>query len=105
MRWEFGSVLPPDIKSNLSSSEAVWLNKYSTSLAKYMRTIGDEGMNLGVDLKPPKSLYIQVNCLVDYGKYQLKDGSIILLQKDSLHYLPRSDCEELIRLKIFEHVA
>lgn len=40
MRWEFGSVLPPDIRTNLTSSEIEWFSKYSSSLAKYMRSIG-----------------------------------------------------------------
>ncbi|XP_017774369.1 PREDICTED: DNA replication complex GINS protein PSF1-like [Nicrophorus vespilloides] len=105
MRWEFGSLLPPEIKSNLSSSEAAWFSSYSTSLAKYMRSIGDDGgVNLGADMKPPKSLYIEVRCLLDYGKHQLGDGTVILLKKNTRYYLPRTDCEELIRLEIFEHL-
>ncbi|KAJ8962067.1 hypothetical protein NQ314_005850 [Rhamnusium bicolor] len=97
MRWEFGSILPADIKVNLSASEIEWFSNYSRSLAKYMRSIGEEGVNLAVDLRPPKALYIEVRCLVDYGKFELNDGSVILLKKDSRHYLPRSECEELIR--------
>lgn len=105
MRWEFGSILPADIKSNLSPSEVEWFSKYSRTLAGYMRSIGEDGVNLAVDLKPPKSLYIEVRCLVDYGKFELNDGSVILLKKDSRHYLPRSECEELIRQGIFQHIV
>lgn len=104
MRWEFGSILPADIKANLSTSEAVWFSKYSSLLAKYMRSIGESGVNLAVDLKPPKSVYIDVRCLVDYGRFELSDGSVLLLKKNSQHYLPRSECEELIRQGIFQHV-
>lgn len=105
MRWQFGSNLPSDIKSNLSVSEQEWFSKYNTALVKYMRTIGDEdGVNLTVGLTPPKSLYIEVRCLVDYGQFELNDGSVLLLKKNGRHYLPRSECEELIRQGVVEHV-
>nr|XP_023013743.1 DNA replication complex GINS protein PSF1-like [Leptinotarsa decemlineata] len=104
MRWEFGSILPTEIKANLSASEIDWFSKYSRSLAAYMRSIGEEGVNLSVDLKPPKALYVEVRCLVDYGRFELNDGSVVLLKKDSRHYLPRSECEELIRQGVFEHI-
>ncbi|XP_050303023.1 DNA replication complex GINS protein PSF1-like [Anthonomus grandis grandis] len=104
MRWEFGSVLPADIKTNLSRSEVEWFSQYSRSLAKYMRSIGEDGLNLGLDMRPPKALYIEVRCLVDYGKYELSDGTVLLLKKDSRHYLPRSECEELIKQGVFQHI-
>lgn len=105
MRWEFGSVLPADIKTNLSSDEVEWFSKYSRSLAKYMRSIGEDGLNLGLNLRPPKALYIEVKCLVDYGKYELSDGTVLLLKKDSRHYLPRNECEELITQGVFQHIV
>ncbi|KAL1509423.1 hypothetical protein ABEB36_004164 [Hypothenemus hampei] len=105
MRWEFGSVLPPDVKANLNSNEIEWFSKYSRSLTKYMMSLGDEGLNLGVNLRPPKSLYIEVRCLVDYGKYELSDGTVLLLKKDSRHFLPRSECEELITQGVFQHIV
>ncbi|KAJ8917119.1 hypothetical protein NQ315_012609 [Exocentrus adspersus] len=104
MRWEFGSILPADIKSNLSASEIEWFSRYSRTLAAYMRSIGEEGVNLAVDLRPPKAMYIEVRCLTDYGKFELNDGSVILLKKDSRHYLPRAECEELIRQGVFQHI-
>lgn len=105
MRWQFGSILPPDVKANLSQSEIDWFSKYSSNLVHYMRTIGDEGINLAVDLKPPKSLFIEVRCLTDYGQFELNDGSVLLLKKNGRHYLPRSECEELIRQGVLEHVV
>ncbi|CAG9772876.1 unnamed protein product [Ceutorhynchus assimilis] len=105
MRWEFGSVLPAEIKTNLSPLETEWFSKYSSSLANYMMSIGEDGLNLGLNLRPPKALYIEVRCLVDYGKYELSDGTVILLKKDSRHYLPRSECEELITQGIFQHIV
>lgn len=88
----------------MSTAENIWFFKYSTCLAKYMRSIGDNGLNLALDLKPPKSTFIDVRCVVDYGRHELSDGSVLLLKKNSQHYLPRFECEQLIRQGIFEHI-
>ncbi|KAK5645273.1 hypothetical protein RI129_006573 [Pyrocoelia pectoralis] len=106
MRWEFGSILPPDIKANLSHSETNWFSKYSSMLATYMRSIGDDGgVNLTIDLNPPKALYIEVKCLVDYGQYELSDGSLVLLKESNRYFLPRAECEDLIRQGVFQHIV
>lgn len=63
-RWELGSILPPELSSNLIPPEVQWFNAYSKSLATYMRSIGSEGMtgmNILNDMTPPKSLYIEVS--------------------------------------------
>lgn len=104
MRWEFGSILPADIKASLSLKEIEWFTKYSRSLGRYMCTIGENGVNLSLHLKPPKSLNIEVICLVDYGRYELTDGTVILLKKDTRHFLPRNECEELIRKGVLKHI-
>lgn len=106
MRWQFGPILPADIKQSLCEPEIQWFNAYSKNLATYMRSIGDGlGVNLTGDLKPPKSLYVEVRCLVDYGKFELDGGEVILLNKNSQHYLPRVECEPLIRQGILQHIA
>lgn len=39
-----------------------WFNQYKKSLATYMRSLGGgEGLDLTQDIKPPKSLYIEVS--------------------------------------------
>ncbi|XP_046388604.1 DNA replication complex GINS protein PSF1-like [Ischnura elegans] len=106
MRWEFGSILPPEIKYNLCEPENKWFANYSKYLANYMKSIGDNyGLDLTQDTKPPKSLYIEVRCLVDYGKLELEDGEVVLLKKNSQHLLPRSECEPLIRQGILQHIV
>ncbi|KAA0203269.1 hypothetical protein HAZT_HAZT001871 [Hyalella azteca] len=38
-----------------------WFAQYSSTVARYMRSLGDgQGLDLTVDLKPPKNLYIEV---------------------------------------------
>lgn len=61
MRWEFGSILPPEVSSNMMPLETQWFQAYSKSLAMYMRSIGDSGgLNLTTDMIPPKAMRIEV---------------------------------------------
>lgn len=109
LRWEFGSVLPPDVRELLSDDEYNWFSKYSTNLASYMRSLGQDigysGIDLTENLKPPKSLYIEVLCVVDYGKLELEDGDVIMLKKNSRHFLPTSECQTLIRQGILKQIV
>lgn len=109
LRWEFGSVLPPDVRELLSDEEYNWFSKYSTNLASYMRSLGQDigysGIDLTENLKPPKSLYIEVLCIVDYGKLELEDGDVIMLKKNSRHFLPTSECQTLIRQGILKQIV
>uniref|UniRef100_A0A5F8GP79 DNA replication complex GINS protein PSF1 n=1 Tax=Monodelphis domestica TaxID=13616 RepID=A0A5F8GP79_MONDO len=105
LRWEYGSVLPNALRFHMSSEEIEWFNRYKKSLATYMRCLGgDEGLDITQDMKPPKSLYIEVRCLKDYGEFEVDDGTSVLLKKNSQHFLPRWKCEQLIRQGVLEHV-
>lgn len=46
-----------------------WFNQYKKSLATYMRSLGGkgEGLDLTQDIKPPKSLYIEVSKPENYA--------------------------------------
>lgn len=103
-RWQAGSVLPPEFKLNLCEQEVEWFSRYSRSLASYMRSIGTAGLDLTQHLQPPKSLYVEVRCTEDYGEFEMEDGTVVLLSKNSQHYLLRSQCEPLIRQGILEHI-
>lgn len=103
-RWQTGSVLPPVFRLSLCEQELQWFTRYNRSLATYMRSIGTAGLDLTQHLQPPKSLYVEVRCLEDYGEFEMEDGTVVLLNKNTQHYLPRSQCEALIRQGILEHV-
>jgi GINS complex subunit 1 len=62
------------------------------------------GINLTTDIKPPKSLFIEVKCLTNHGKLELESGEVVHLTKDNILYLPRAECEQLIRQGILEHI-
>ncbi|KAB0358069.1 hypothetical protein FD754_002225 [Muntiacus muntjak] len=52
-------------------------NGYKMSLAIYMRSLaGDQRLDITQDVKPPKSLYIEVQCLTDYGEFEVEDGTL-----------------------------
>lgn len=62
LRWELGSILPPEVNSNLLNAEVQWFQSYNKSLATYMRSLGeDQGFNLTVNMLPPKAPYVEVN--------------------------------------------
>ena len=66
LRWQFGPVLPSEVKSQLCETEVSYFNQYNKDLATYMRSVGDgSGIDLTIDQAPPKSLYIEVKCLQD----------------------------------------
>ena len=86
MRWQFGAVLPEEIKLNLSEPELEYFSKYNRNLATYMRAIGTD---LTSDMDPPKSLYVEVRVMEDHGEVETADGEVVLLKAGSQHHLPR----------------
>lgn len=106
MRWNFGAVLPPAVKAELCEPEVTFFNRYGRDLANYMRSVGDgAGLDLMSDLHPPKSLYVEVRCVQDYGELETDSGDVIVLKKNTQHFLPRSLCEPLIRQGVLKHVT
>ena len=86
MRWQFGAVLPEEIKLNLSEPELEYFSKYNRHLATYMRAVGTD---LTSDMYPPKSLYVEVRVKEDHGEVETADGEVVLLKAGSQHHLPR----------------
>lgn len=73
IRWELGSILPTEITANLLNAEMQWFQNYNKSLATYMRSIGDNhGLNLTVNMSPPKTLYVEVNIFLLYILHKFK---------------------------------
>lgn len=106
LRWEFGPVIPNDIKDNMCDPEITFYKSYSKLMNNYMKSIGN-GYSLDItsDIRPPKSLYIEVRCLEDFGDLELDDDEVLHLKKHSIHYLPRSQAEPLIRRGILQPIT
>lgn len=106
LRWDYGNILPKEIVKNLSSDELEWFTKYNDNLFSYMNSLNDgKGLDLTLYVTPPKKLYIQVKCVRDYGQFDLEDGQPVMLKKDSIHYLPLSQCEKLIHQGVLEQTS
>lgn len=106
VRWEYGPTIPNVVKDSLCEPEIQWFNNYNKILSGYMRSIGEgQGIDLTCDLQPPKDLFIEVRCVEDYGKFELEDGEVVLLKKNSQHYLPRLEVEPLLKQGILERIS
>ena len=101
MRWQFGAVLPDDIRQNMCEPETEFFGSYNKNLASYMRSVGAD---LTTDVAPPKELFVEVRVLQDHGEIETSDGEVILLKAGTQHHLPRENCEQLIMQGILEHV-
>lgn len=94
----------------MSESEQIWFKSYCSSLSNFMQSDtaerGGAGfLNLTHYNQPPKSLFLEIRCLEDFGEFETEDGSILHLTKDSIHLMYRSDCEPLISQGIVEHIT
>ncbi|TGZ38516.1 hypothetical protein CRM22_011278 [Opisthorchis felineus] len=110
LRWQYGTVLPKEVRQSLSEAEQAWFKAYCGTLANFMQAdVAERGGAGGLDLTqsqlPPKSLFLEVRCLVDFGEFETEDGGVLQLTKDSHHLMSRSDCETLIRQGVLEHIT
>lgn len=102
MRWQFGAVLPEEVRLNLCEPELELFNKYNKVLAGYMRSVGSD---LTTDIAPPKCLYVEVRVLQDHGEIETAEGELVQLKRGTQHHLPRDLCEQLIMQGVLEHVT
>ena len=72
--------LSPGVDLTCLPLQVAWFAEYSRSLAGYMRSIGEAGLNLTDDLKPPKQLYIEVS--------QYEPALMVLIQLRHRHTVP-----------------
>ena len=64
LRWDTGALLSKDIKSNLSEHEVQWFLNYSKNLSDYMGRLNQgQGLDLTVNQRPPKALFVRVRIL------------------------------------------
>ncbi|KNA18734.1 hypothetical protein SOVF_068030 [Spinacia oleracea] len=90
LSWKVGRVLPEEIENKLSDPEKRYFKSHSSALQSYMR--GMDGLDLTVDMVPPKDPYIKVRVLDDIGVTAMGDRDTNLA-RHSIHFLKRSDAE------------
>lgn len=92
--WQTGTVLPVEVKEDvLSPNEVVFFEGYDKLMGQYMSEIG---LDLTQEQHPPKDLFVEVRVLKDHGEIQTDSGAV-KLDKNTNHFMRRSDCELLIR--------
>lgn len=102
LRWKHGGHLPSKVKDNLCEAEQKWLEDYNNLLADFQSSLGENGVNLLLNMKPPHNLFVKVRATQNIGSYELSDGTTVVLTENALHSLPVSDCEMLIRQGLLE---
>lgn len=93
-RWDSGSVLSEAKKKKLAPDELHYFNKYDSILTDYMRS---NDMEITLDMKPPKDLYVQVRVIKECGRMILPESGDVNLELNTNHFLRRSDVEQLVR--------
>lgn len=61
-------------------------------------------MLASVLIKKLMVVFYQIRVLEDYGEFELEDGTTVLLNKNSVHFLPMAQCEALVNQKVVEIV-
>ena len=100
--WKTASpVIEPELAKRLSKGEIEYYAQYQELVSKTMDTVD---LNLTAHLQPPHDLFVEVRVLQDAGEVLLDSGARVVFERNSTHYLRRSDVEHLIRQNVLEQV-
>jgi GINS complex subunit 1 len=105
MAWESGKTMPSHIKDKLSQAEISYYKNYIELIDDYNKSFDlPFGMDLMVDMTPPKDLYIEVRVKVEMGMVTLPESGQVTLQKNSTHLLRRSEVDDLLKKGFLEEI-
>ncbi len=93
--WEFSNNLPNEYKSYLRNEEIQYFNQYKDLIFSYQKSF-DNDLNLTKDIQPPEDLFVSIRVVKDCGEIVSSDGEVIKINKDTNHFLKRSDIEHLL---------
>lgn len=97
--------MPEHVKEKISPAELTYYNTYLESIDEYNRSLSMmNNIDLTVDLKPPKELFIEVRIRQDYGTVMLPESGRVNLQRNTTHLLRRSEVDHLIKQGIVAEV-
>ncbi|OLY78679.1 DNA replication complex GINS protein PSF1 [Smittium mucronatum] len=95
---------------SISPYEKQFIIDYTNNVKKYRNSV-ELSLSLDTDLdfgskltKPPRDLFIEVRVIKECGEIQTEFG-VVNLEKDSQHFLRRTDVENLINLGYLQHIA
>lgn len=94
--WDLGmtSEISQEYASKLSRREMEHYHAYKSLVSEYQVACGVE---LLTNMQPPKDLFVEVRALKDLGEIVLESGHAVVLNKNTTHYVRRSDVELLIK--------
>lgn len=91
--WRVGLELPPEIQEKLTTLEKEYFKNHSTAIKSYM---GKAGIDLNVDMVPPKDPYIKVRVVGDIDDGIVMSDKTTNFARHSMHFLKRTDAEPYI---------
>ncbi|CAH8355995.1 unnamed protein product [Eruca vesicaria subsp. sativa] len=96
LAWTVGLLLPqlpPEIQEKLTTLEKDYFKNHSSALKSYM---GKAGIDLNVDMVPPKDPYIKVRVVGDIEQGIMMGDKATNFARHSMHFLKRTDAEPYI---------
>ena len=102
LAWESGKSLPEHIKEKLSPGEVTYYQSYLEAIDAYNKALGCAGIDLTVDMTPPKELFIEVRVKQDFGTVVLPESGSVNLAKGTTHLLRRTEVDHLIKRGIVD---
>jgi len=104
LRWRSGRAIPAHLSPNVGPTESNFFREYDRLLMSYQDARSGIGLDLTLDMLPPKDHKVEVRVLSDYGELFSRDGPLIL-SRNTVHFLWREDAQPLIAEGIVEEVA
>ena len=99
MWWELGSVIPAEIRQNMSLHERDLFTGYDKIMSGFVGHFPE--LDLTSDQEPPKELNVEVRVLEDCGDVMTERG-VVELKKGTTVFCRRADVSVLIRRGMLE---
>ncbi|KFK42420.1 hypothetical protein AALP_AA2G254000 [Arabis alpina] len=96
LAWRVGLELldlPSEIQEKLTTLEKEYFKNHSVAIKSYM---GKVGIELNVDMVPPKDPYIKVRVLDDIDEGIVLGDKVTNFSRHSMHFVKRTDAERYI---------
>ena len=98
LRWETAGNLATPMKFVLSEAEVDFFHEYDKLASRHAIGGSMGGLDWNADQNPPEENFIQVRVVQGgLGKIETEMCGVVELEVGSMHYLPRSDVEHLVR--------
>jgi len=98
LRWETAGNLATPMKFVLSEAEVDFFHEYDKLASRHAIGGSMGGLDWNADQNPPEENFIQVRVVqAGLGKIETEMCGVVELEVGSMHYLPRSDVEHLVR--------